>query len=276
MEDSMRRLALLSLALGTWLGSAPARAQGTPHVVTNDAWCDDDSDHGGDKERYCEVREATWAGGASRTEVDASPNGGIEVRGWDRPEVSLRAKVVAMAPTAEEARELAGQVQIDTAGPIHATGPRGTRRSHFWVSYKLSVPRKASLALRSVNGGVSVREVSGAVEFETTNGGVRLDAVGGRVHGRTTNGGLDIRLAGTSWNGEGLDVATTNGGVTLAVPADYNARVETGTTNGRLDVDFPVTLQGHINRKQLAFDVGRGGALVRAVTTNGGVEVRKR
>lgn len=272
----MRRLALLLLALGTWPGAAPAWAQGTPRVVANDAWCDDESDRGDDQARHCEVREATWAGSALPTEVDASPDGGIEVRGWDRPEVSLRAKVMAMAPTAAEASELAGQVQIDTAGPIHARGPRGTRRSHFWVSYKLSVPRPASLVLRSVNGGVSVREVAGAVEFETTNGGVRLDALGGRVRGRTTNGGLEIRLAGTSWNGEGLDVATTNGGVTLNVPADYNARVETGTTNGRLDVDFPVTLQGHINGKQLAFDLGRGGALVRAVTTNGGVEVRKR
>jgi DUF4097 and DUF4098 domain-containing protein YvlB len=184
--------------------------------------------------------------------------------------------MVAMAPTAAEAADLAGQVQIDTAGTVRATGPRGTRRSHWWVSYELSVPRKASLGLRSVNGGISVRDVAGAVEFETTNGGIRLEAVAGRVQGRTTNGGLDIRLAGTAWNGEGLDVTTTNGGVTLAVPADYNARVETGTTNGRLDVDFPVTLQGHINRKHLAFDVGRGGTLVRAMTTNGGVQVRRR
>jgi hypothetical protein len=52
--------------------------------------------------------------------------------------------------------------------------------------------------------------------------------------------------------------------------------VETGTTNGELSVDFPITLQGRINRKHLSFDVGRGGQLIRAVTTNGGIEVRKR
>jgi DUF4097 and DUF4098 domain-containing protein YvlB len=118
--------------------------------------------------------------------------------------------------------------------------------------------------------------VTGAVEFETVNGGVSLDAVAGHVQGRTTNGGLDIRLDGTGWTGEGLDVTTTNGGVTLALPAGYNARVETGTTNGGLDVDFPVTLQGRIDRKHLAFAVGKGGPLVRAMTTNGGVRVRKR
>jgi DUF4097 and DUF4098 domain-containing protein YvlB len=105
------------------------------------------------------------------------------------------------------------------------------------------------------------------------HGGV---GIRGRVQGRTTNGGLDIRLAGSGWSGVGLDVTTTNGGVTMAVPADYNSRIETGTTNGGLDVDFPVTLQGHIDRKHLTFDVGKGGPPVRAMTTNGGVEVRKR
>ena len=272
----MRNASFPLLALAFSLSAMPARGQATLQVVPNDAWCDDDGDRGDDRERHCEVREATWTGGSARTEVDASPNGGIEVRGWDRPEVRLRAKVVAMAPTTAEASDLAGQVQIATAGPIHATGPRGTRRSHWWVSYRLSVPRKASLGLRSVNGGIAVREVAGAVEFETTNGGISLEAVGGRVQGRTTNGGLDIRLAGSGWSGEGLDVTTTNGGVTLAVPSDYNARIETGTTNGGLDVDFPVTLQGRIDRKHLTFDVGKGGPLVRAMTTNGGVEVRKR
>ena len=272
----MRKSAWLTLALVACLVPSSARAQGPLHTVANDAWCNDDGDHGGDRDRHCEVREATWAGTSARTEVDASPNGGIEVRGWDRPEVKLRAKVVAMAPSAAEAGELAGQVEVKTNGTILATGPKGTRRSHWWVSYQLWVPRKASLGLRSVNGGISVQEVAGAVEFETTNGGISLDAVAGHVQGRTTNGGLDIRLAGTGWTGEGLDVTTTNGGVTLALPADYNARIETGTTNGGLDVDFPVTLQGRIDRKHLAFAVGTGGPLVRAMTTNGGVRVRKR
>jgi hypothetical protein len=246
-------------------------------VVAGDAWCDEDSHHGDDaRERHCEVREATWAGSSARTDVDASPNGGIEVRGWDQSEVKLQAKVVAMADTSAEAGDLASQVQVETGATIHATGPKGTRHSYWWVGYRLWVPRKASLGLRSVNGGISVREVAGAVEFETTNGGIELDALAGHVQGHTTNGGLNIRLAGTAWTGDGLDVTTTNGGITLRVPVDYNARIETGTTNGGLEVDFPVTLQGRIDRKHLSFEVGKGGSLVRAVTTNGGVTVRKR
>ncbi len=77
-------------------------------------------------------------------------------------------------------------------------------------------------------------------------------------------------MEGTSLNFSALlSTPTGNGTTDVLVGA-------TGTTNGGLDVDFPVTLQGRIDRKHLTFDVGKGGPLVRAMTTNGGVEVRKR
>ncbi len=97
----------------------------------------------------------------------------------------------------------------------------------------------------------------------------------GTVHGRTTNGGLSIELAGARWDGEGLDVATTNGGVTLAAPDDYSARLEVGTTNGGIHVDFPVMISGKI-QKELSTTLGSGGALIRVKTTNGGVTLTRR
>jgi DUF4097 and DUF4098 domain-containing protein YvlB len=83
-----------------------------------------------------------------------------------------------------------------------------------------------------------------------------------------------VRFAGRAWEGEGLDVSTTNGGVNLVLPNDYSARLETGTVNGHLSVDFPVTVQGRLDRR-LSMDLGGGGRLVRVVTTNGGVRVRR-
>jgi hypothetical protein len=44
--------------------------------------------------------------------------------------------------------------------------------------------------------------------------------------------------------------------------------------NGSLSVDFPVTVQGRIN-KELAVNLGSGGATVKAMTTNGGVRIRR-
>ena len=106
------------------------------------------------------------------------------------------------------------------------------------------------------------------------NGGVSLKRVGGNVKGGTTNGGLSVELAGERWDGEALDVSTTNGGVSVSIPENYSARLETGTVNGHLSIDFPVTVQGNIT-KELAVNLGAGGATIRAMTTNGGVRIHR-
>ena len=58
------------------------------------------------------------------------------------------------------------------------------------------------------------------------------------------NGGLSIDLAGAGWDGGGMDVRTTNGGVTLSIPENYSAHLETGTVNGGLKTDFSNHIAG--------------------------------
>jgi len=125
------------------------------------------------------------------------------------------------------------------------------------------------------NGPVSVRGVSGEMELRAHNGPMSLNAVSGDVHARTDNGPLHVSLTGSRWSGEGLDAETTNGPVTLLVPSGYNASLTTGTVNGPMQVDFPVTVQGRFPRR-FTTELGRGGPPVRVVTTNGPITVRRR
>jgi DUF4097 and DUF4098 domain-containing protein YvlB len=141
--------------------------------------------------------------------------------------------------------------------------------------WELSVPQALDVEASTVNGGIAIADVSGAIDFDATNGGIALTRVGGDVRGRTVNGSLKVELAGSRWDGRGLDAETTNGGVTLIVPDGYGAQLETGTVNGGFDVDFPVTIQGRIGRT-LRTTLGSGGPTIRAVTTNGGVRIRRR
>jgi hypothetical protein len=227
-----------------------------------------------DRAYHCEMREDTLAGG-NPLRVDASPNGGIRVRGWDRNEVAIRSRVVAYADSEQDARRLASQVRIETAGgEVRAQGPDRDNDTYFVVSFELNVPQNANLTLKTVNGGISVRDLRGTVNFDAVNGGVRLENVGGEVRGETNNGGLTIDLTGDRWDGAGLDVETHNGGVRLNLPANYSAELETGTTNGRLNVEFPITVQGRIG-KRLHTTLGGGGPKIRAVTYNGGVSIRQ-
>jgi DUF4097 and DUF4098 domain-containing protein YvlB len=187
----------------------------------------------------------------------------------------VRARVWANAPTIERAEEIANAVEVRMVrGRLSADGPETGRREGWGVSWEVRAPRATDLDIETHNGGVAVADVSGRIRFRALNGGVHLTEVGGDVSGRTTNGGLHIELAGTRWSGEGLDVETTNGGITLRVPEDFSARLETGTVNGGIDIDFPVMVQGRVGRR-LTTTLGDGGPTVRAVTTNGGVKVQR-
>ena len=242
-------------------------------VVPGDDWCNErDGDR--DRAKFCEVRETTLRPGGT-VSVDAAPNGGISVKGGDGGTLTVRAKVTGVAGSDAAAREMVSQVRIRTTGTISATGPDARDRDWWTVSYRLTVPERTDLDLRSHNGGITLTGVRGRTEFTTTNGGVTVDDGGGSIHGRTTNGGVKVALTGSQWEGEGLDVTTTNGGVTLEVPADYNAHLETGTVNGGVRMDFPVRVQGRLDR-ELSTDLGSGGPTIRAKTTNGGVVVKRR
>jgi DUF4097 and DUF4098 domain-containing protein YvlB len=223
---------------------------------------------------HCEIKEQTVAAGGVIT-VDARKNGGVSVKGWDRNEVLVRARIQTAASTQSEADELAKQIRIETGGgKIFAEGPDNRKDYNWNVSYEIFVPRRSDLSLEAYNGGISIVDVSGRIEFTGHNGGVVLKRVGGLVRGGTTNGGVVVELDGARWDGETLDVKTTNGGIVMSVPENYSAHLETGTVNGHLSVDFPVTVQGRITR-ELAVNLGSGGPTVRAMTTNGGVKIKR-
>ncbi len=260
-------LALPCLTAFVW---APrARAQAPERQMT----CDENWQS--DRVSHCEINEMTIAA-VPRLSVDGGVNGGMTLKGWQKNEILVRARVQTAAESDGRARDLARQVVIHTGGGrVMADGPQNERRENWSVSYEVFVPQKIDLNLKAHNGGIRISDVQGQIEFETTNGGVSLDRLAGNVHGHTTNGGLSVELAGSRWEGSQLDISTTNGGVSVSVPANYSARLETGTVNGHIHVDFPVTVRGEIDR-QLSIDLGSGGPLVRAVTTNGGVSVKRK
>ena len=231
----------------------------------------------GDKVSGSELRETTISAGSLT--VDGRRNGGISVKGENRSDILIRACVQTWGTTEDEAKQLAKNIRIETSGTVHAEGT--TEETNWSVSYQILVPRNTDLKLTTLNGGISIENVEGRLEFDAKNGGIHLSNLAGDVKGRTTNGGLHIELAGSTWKGNGLDVETTNGGVHLTMAENYAARFETKTVNGGfksdiagLEVEREKDENGY--RRQgvnISRDLNGGGALVRVVTTNGGVKI---
>lgn len=268
---------LLTLPLAAALVVVPRIAVAQDHESADEwvARCQRWNHDNDDRENFCEQRE-TRIGAPSRLSVDGRENGGVSVKAWDGSDVLVVQRIQAWAPSREEARSVASGIRVHTAGgEIYSDGPEMGRRRGYSVSYEIFVPRRMDLRLTTNNGPVAVNGVTGRMEISAHNGPLALRELGGDVHARAQNGPLTVVLGGSRWNGEGLDAETTNGPVTLAVPEGYRATLTTGTVNGPMNVDIPLTVQGRFPR-QFTTELGGGGAPVRAVTTNGPVVVRRR
>ncbi len=238
--------------------------------------CRDRDWGGGSRAHYCEIRNTGFKAGGAVT-VDPGDNGAIRVSGWDRDSVAVTVKVQAQARTDAEAQAIAREVSITAAGgTIRADGPSTSGRDSWSVSFDVMVPRRTDLTARTVNGPIAVDEVTGKMDLNAVNGPLELAGAGGDVHARTVNGPLVVTLAGTKWDGTGLDSETENGPVTLTIPSGYAAHLETGTTNGPMNFDFPITVTGRLTSRHIETDIGGGGPTIRAVTTNGPLTVRRR
>jgi Putative adhesin len=269
----MRPTPLVVLALTSIFAPPSARAQYEDRARNWEQNCRYRGNY--DRAHFCELRNITLRP-SDKISVDGHENGGVAFYGWDRNEVKVVAMIQTNADDDRQAEELAKQIRINTdGGQISAEGPSSRSRRWWSVSYEIYVPKRSNLEAVTRNGGVSAVDVEGDLDLHATNGGIHVDNVGGDVRGETTNGGVHASLSGNSWRGKGLDLRTTNGGVDLTIPRGYNARLETGTTNGGMRVDFPITVQGMIG-KRIETQLGSGGPLVRVVTTNGGVRISER
>jgi len=241
-------------------------------------FCSDNNWSNGDQVSFKELRQMTLPATGALT-VDGGQNGGIHVTGTNRSDVLVRACVQAWGTSDGAAKALASSIRISEGPEVKADS--GMSDSHWSVSYDISVPRNTDLKMNAHNGGISIDSVGGRLEFETMNGGVSLRDVSGDVKGRTTNGGVRVALSGASWQGTGLDVQTTNGGVSLTMPQNYAAHVETGTVNGGFKSDIAALNvetndQDRYRRRtasRISADLNGGGAPIRVVTTNGGIRI---
>jgi hypothetical protein len=253
---------------------SPVVGQTTEHKGQPKEFCSN-WNSGGDRIGFNEIREfAIPASG--RIEVDGGKNGGISVIGSDRSDVTVKACVNAWGTSEANAQAIAKNVTISRSGVIR--GENNVEDKNWGVSYQIMVPRNYDLKLTAMNGGIAISNVDGQIEFGTINGGVKLIGVGGDVRGKTTNGGVTVKLEGSTWRGNGLDVATTNGGVSISLPEGYAVNVETGTVNGGYKTDFPALAVDRAEpwrAVKVNSSLNGGGPTVKVVTTNGGVNITK-
>jgi len=282
LSTSLFTLALVASLTTACTSRAASHSASHATSITSSDPCERIGRSDDNRARICEERTLTLD--ARDLVLDASVNGGVKVTAWDRDEIEIVARIQAQAPTESEARQLVDATRIETSGTVRAISPdidsrNGRHNSSVSTSFEVRVPRNTDLDLTALNGGISVEGVQGEIRAETINGGISINKAAGDVRARTTNGGVSVGLAGGAWDGSGLDVETVNGGISISLPSDYSADLTASTQMGRISADG-LTTRGRHERGQwtgetIEGEIGQGGAPIRAVTTNGGVSIRR-
>ena len=229
----------------------------------------------------------------------ANVNGDMTIGSWDRHEVRMKAVKRARAESEEEARLLLDKstVQLDRTEAvidIRTDAPKKPgRKRNVSVAYTVTVPKEIDLEMKTVNGTIEVKDISGAVDTKTTNGRIDLKRITGSIQAKTTNGKIGLLevlgpinaktangsiKAGVGGSGEQqhkIRAATTNGGIEVTLPKGLKANLKASTVNGKIETDFPVTVKGLIS-KSVDGVINGGGELIHLKTVNGSIRLKER
>lgn len=209
----------------------------------------------------------------------ASPNGAIDVTpSADATTVEVVAERKARAASEQAAKEELKAIEITeqvTPTQVRLDVPRSAGGVHIGrasreVSFKLKVPKTASVRINTRNGEVHVVGVSGVVKADSTNGNIIGENLGGAVQASTTNG--NIRMQVTAIQPDGLRLDTTNGEIDLRMPANSKASIGARWLNGDFETSG-LQLQGEKDRRRYEGKLNGGGPRVELNTTNGRIKI---
>jgi len=199
-------------------------------------------------------------------------NGTVDVQGWDRDEVEVRA-----VKTAKQRESDLDRVSIDVDAKPGAvsvlTHYPQNEGVEVVVEYKIRVPRAAHVEhLGTINGTLRIAGVDNIEDVHTVNGSIEVYDGGGNIHARTTNGNVRLEMAHFHEK-SGASAETTNGSVLVAVPADTQADLEARCLNGNFFSELPITYQSSLRPREIHGQLGRGGPAIRLHTVNGGIRL---
>ena len=246
-----------------------------------------------------------------------NPNGTINItRGAENKVVVHATKHAATADLLNRLsvsiQQSGNQITIQTTGD-NFSGVVLFGNARMLVDYDIQLPAHADIAparssngrievtgiagrldLHASNGIITARDVDGLVTAQTDNGRVLVSGGRGTLQLTTSNGiveaqniqaqGLDlhssngrISFSGSLAPGSKNRAETSNGTITIALPADSALSVDLRSGNGSVNVGFPVTAAPGSAPKRNAVQgvIGRPDADLIARSGNGSITLTK-
>jgi hypothetical protein len=226
--------------------------------------------------------------------------GQIEISGWEEDRIEIYAlKTVSGDLAPELAGELMAQVTVEVVQEGNSievkTEEKNPCNTSFQdrkgfaqgcgveVSYWIKVPRRTDIQLRSLNsyamlenlegdielsiesGSILLQELAGELELNLVNGPILLENVQGALTTNTINGSTQARLQ----EFESARLNTTNGKITLELPATAAVDLEAFTLTGELKIDPRLKTETCTNKRNFESKINGGGPPIKIYSMRG-------
>jgi DUF4097 and DUF4098 domain-containing protein YvlB len=216
-------------------------------------------------------------------------DGAITVHSWNKPEVSFTAVKRARDEQAMRGIRLRTEqrgAEIFLVAEFDKTSERAWGAGAV-VQFDLYVPQSTNLRASSGDGRLLVEGINGEMDLQTGDGAVdvsrgrgrlRVNTGDGRIHITDYDGDVNaetgdgrITLAGRFTR---LSARTGDGAISLALPADFNATIETNAESVVND-GLAVSEDTDTTRRTRRWKVGRGGNLFTLSTGDGRIILQR-
>lgn len=272
--------------------------------------CDISVGLGSEGPRYVEREQKDFQVSGTPDIVLSTFDGSVEIRAWDRAQVSIEvekrgANKQAVDQIEVKASQSGNRITLEVHQPNESGahfGFGGSRSARLVAS----VPRQANIDVHSGDGSIAIERIAGKVRIDTGDGSLKatemtgdlrahtgdgsitLDRVDGRVDAdtgdgsisangklegvrlKTGDGSVRLRADGGSRMADDWDVHTGDGSVTIEVPDPFDAEVDAHTGGGSVSVRG-VRVNGEVSRQTVRGQMGAGGRSLRVRTGDGSI-----
>jgi DUF4097 and DUF4098 domain-containing protein YvlB len=182
-------------------------------------------------------------------------------------------------------------VELELRQPHHAHFSIGIDARR--IELEIRMPGSAKVSVHSGDGAVVAKGLKGELDFATGDGSLALEDLDGslrahtsdgsvRVSGRfdvlelrTSDGRVDVEARPGSQLREAWEVRSSDGSVTLRLPADLAADVQLHTSDGSITTNIPIVVEGSFGKHDVHGKMNGGGNRLTVHTSDGSVTLDK-
>ncbi|MFW6140206.1 MAG: DUF4097 family beta strand repeat-containing protein [Acidobacteriota bacterium] len=184
-------------------------------------------------QKYEQKFEDTVALSKTGTVILRNISGDIEVKTWNKAEVSIKAVKSTQASSEKSAQERFDLVKIDVSKQgnmltIKTEYPKDNSLSrkirNFSVDFWLVVPDQAEADIHSVSGGISAEKIGGKLTAETVSGDVDAMDISSFTRAKSVSGDVTVSKAS-----DGVNCKSVSGDLELEnITGDLNLKTVSG------------------------------------------------